>query len=67
LKRGEVSGRKDDNLETITKRLAVFKEQTDPLKEYYKKKGLLIKVKGDDTVEEVFQGIVDVINHLIDK
>ena len=35
LKRGQVSGRSDDNLETIKKRLDVYHNQTTPLKEFY--------------------------------
>jgi len=35
LHRGETSGRADDNLETIQKRLQVYKSQTQPICEYY--------------------------------
>jgi len=35
LHRGETSGRADDNLETIKKRLEVYKTQTRPISEYY--------------------------------
>lgn len=37
LKRGQVSGRSDDNLETIQKRLDVYHNQTKPLKDFYQK------------------------------
>ena len=34
IKRGQVSGRSDDNLETIKSRLDVYHNQTTPLKDY---------------------------------
>ena len=43
--------RNDDNPETIKSRLAVYHEQTEPLKGFYEKKGKLLKVVGQDTVE----------------
>jgi adenylate kinase len=65
LKRGEMSGRSDDNLETIQKRIAVYKEQTEPLKDYYKKQGKMFKIKGHHSVETVFEEITQVIDRLI--
>ncbi len=65
LKRGEESGRSDDNLETIQNRLDVYRAQTEPLKEYYKKKGKLFKIKGIGSVEDIFEGIMDTIDRLI--
>ena len=64
LKRGEESGRSDDNLETIQSRLNVYQEQTVPLKEYYKKKGRLFKIKGSGSLEDIFESITDVIDRL---
>ncbi|GHV20722.1 adenylate kinase [Clostridia bacterium] len=65
LLRGELDGRTDDNPETIIKRLAVYKEQTEPLKEYYKKMGKLFKIKGNDSIEDVFENVTGVIGHLV--
>ena len=39
LKRGQVSGRSDDNYETIKSRLDVYNNQTSPLKDFYIKEG----------------------------
>ncbi|MCC8146432.1 MAG: adenylate kinase [Bacteroidales bacterium] len=64
LKRGETCGRCDDNLETIQNRLTVYKEQTEPLIEYYKKKGKLFKVKGLGSIEDIFESITEVIDRL---
>jgi adenylate kinase len=49
---GELYQRDDDTEETISNRLKVYHEQTEPLIEYYSKKGMLVTVKGKDEVEE---------------
>jgi len=54
--------RDDDNEEAIRNRLKVYDEQTRPLKEYYRKKGLLQQVDGDRTVDEVFAAIVRILD-----
>ena len=64
VKRGEESGRTDDNLEVIQSRLEVYREQTEPLKEYYKKKGKLFQIKGNNVIEEVFEQITNVLDRL---
>ena len=50
LKRGQETGRADDNIETIKNRLEVYHNQTHPLKEYYTSKGKYVPVKGSGTV-----------------
>ncbi len=59
LKRAELSGnaRADDNEETIRNRLKVYNELTEPLVEYYAKKGLLKSVDGMMEMENVRQEI----------
>jgi adenylate kinase len=54
LKRAEIEGRSDDNRETIANRLRVYYEQTEPLKAYYRERGILRAVDGLGTMEEVF-------------
>ena len=54
---GELYQRKDDNPETVSKRLTVYKAQTAPLIDYYTKKGLLFNVKSNTTPEDVFEKI----------
>jgi adenylate kinase len=54
---GELYQRKDDNSETVGKRLNVYRAQTAPLIDYYTKKGLLINVNGAATPAEVFAEI----------
>ena len=44
--------RADDNEETVKDRLAIYHAQTEPLKEFYSAKGLLVTVHGCDKVED---------------
>ncbi|MDR0874393.1 MAG: adenylate kinase [Prevotellaceae bacterium] len=61
LKRGQISGRADDNLETIKSRLEVYHGQTSPLKQYYVEQGKLAAIKGTGTIEEIFERITKAI------
>ena len=49
--------RADDTAETVTKRLDVYREQTAPVADYYRKKGVLKAVDGMGSVEEVAERI----------
>ena len=49
---GTLVQRKDDQPETVKERLAVYHEQTEPLKAYYAKSGKLVTVKGQERVED---------------
>ncbi|MDU1905441.1 MAG: adenylate kinase [Dysgonomonas sp.] len=62
LKRGQMTGRTDDNHDTIKKRLDVYYNQTTPLKELYEKEGKLHAIQGLDTVDNVFGRITEVID-----
>jgi adenylate kinase len=65
LKRGQVSGRSDDNLETIKSRLDVYHNQTSPLKAFYINEGKYADIHGMGTVEEIFGRIekaIDAVN-----
>ena len=55
VKRGKESGRSDDNPETISNRLKVYHAQTSPLQEFYKTEGKYHGVKGEGTIDEIFQ------------
>ncbi|MGH7770583.1 MAG: adenylate kinase [Candidatus Binatia bacterium] len=50
---GELYQREDDREEMIAGRLRVYENQTAPLKEYYRKRGLLKEIDGVGSVEEV--------------
>ena len=62
LQRGKETGRADDNIYTITKRLKVYHEQTAPLREYYKQEGNYLPVEGSGDVDRIFFDIKTRIN-----
>ena len=53
--------RDDDKPETVQKRLGVYHEQTQPLIEYYGRKGILKDVDGTMDMEAVFQAITEIL------
>ncbi len=61
LKRAEIEGRSDDNLDSIKNRLVVFEEKTKPLIDYYKKNGKLRNINGLGSVDEITGAIEQVI------
>lgn len=59
LKRGQETGRSDDNLETIKNRLDVYHKQTQPLKDYYQGEGKYMPINGSGNVKEIFDNIAE--------
>lgn len=57
LGRARVEGRADDNEETIRTRMRVYRAQTQPLIEYYRKRGVLREVDGLGTMDAVAERI----------
>ncbi|MDX1947111.1 MAG: adenylate kinase [Pirellulaceae bacterium] len=57
LKRAAAEKRVDDNPQTIAERLNVYKRQTAPLLDYYRKQGLLVSIDGMGSPDEVFSRI----------
>ncbi len=53
--------RDDDRPETVGKRLDVYHEQTQPLIDFYNKKGILKTVDGTREMDEVFDAIVEIL------
>lgn len=64
VKRGKISGRSDDNRETIASRLHVYHQQTEPLKEYYAARNKLERIQGKGSVETIFRSIENIMDHL---
>jgi adenylate kinase len=64
LKRGQASGRSDDNLETIQKRLTVYRTQTEPLIEFYKNERKFHAIEGVGSIDDIFNKIDAVIQAL---
>lgn len=61
IKRGQESGRADDNEETIKKRLVVYHSQTAPLIDWYKAEGQYCHINGLGTMEGIFEDICKAI------
>lgn len=60
--RGETSGRSDDNLETIKKRLEVYELKTAPVSVFYQSLHKISKIDGMGTVDEIFSRIATVLD-----
>jgi len=60
-KRAAKEGRSDDTEEIARNRMKIYSEQTAPVVDYYARKGVLTRVLGDGTAEEVFQRIKGVL------
>ena len=58
---GELVQREDDKEETIGKRLSVYREQTEPVVDYYRSRGLLKSIDADGSMDEVYERLVDVL------
>jgi adenylate kinase len=61
-KRAREEGRSDDSEETVRKRMQVYEEQTAPVIGHYVESGVLTRVLGEGTIEEVNQRIMAVLN-----
>ena len=58
VKRGETSGRSDDTNETIIrKRFSVYKNETEPVAEYYAAQGKLERIPGEGSIEDIFRSL----------
>jgi adenylate kinase len=57
LGRAQEEGRPDDTPEAIRKRLDLYREQTEPLVEYYRARGILVGIPAEPPVAEVFAEI----------
>lgn len=62
IKRGQESGRADDNEETIKKRLEVYHRQTQPVATYYLHQDNYFAINGNNTMEDVFAQICHIID-----
>ncbi|ELW62013.1 Adenylate kinase isoenzyme 1 [Tupaia chinensis] len=64
LKRGETSGRVDDNEETIKKRLETYYKATEPVIAFYEKRGIVRKVNAEGSVDSVFSQVCTLLDTL---
>lgn len=61
LERGQISGRSDDNEETINKRIVEYKNKTQAVADYYEAKGLKVGINGIGDINEIFATIKSTI------
>ena len=62
---GKVATRKDDEPETVRNRLGIYHRTTEVLKDYYRKKGKLRLVQGDQSIEGTFNDILRAIGETV--
>ncbi|RLF97393.1 adenylate kinase [Thermococci archaeon] len=55
--------RDDDKEEVIKKRLEVYRKETEPIAKFYREKGILVKVNGSKSIEEIFSDIKGVLGN----
>ena len=67
IERGKISGRSDDNPETIKARLDVYHTQTAPLATYYIGEGKHVAIKGIGQIEDIFERIAEAIDRAKDR
>ena len=58
---GELIQREDDNEETISNRLDVYRENTEPLIEFYRKRDKLVTINAEGTIDEVYERLVEAL------
>lgn len=62
LARSELEGREDDGRETIDRRMEIYRSQTSPLLDYYRRQEKLFSIDGMGSADEVFARICQVID-----
>ncbi|MHB8157001.1 MAG: adenylate kinase [Desulfocucumaceae bacterium] len=55
---GELYQRSDDNEESVGTRLKAYEDKTQPLIDYYKSKGILLDINGDQDIKNVLADII---------
>jgi adenylate kinase len=66
LKRGETSGRTDDNNDGVIRaRIVEYHKKTAPVADHYKKSGKVVMIKGEGTVNEIFEALCKEIDSRI--
>lgn len=64
-KRAEIERRADDNEETIRVRMEVYQSETAPLLEYYDSRDLLVKINGEQSINEVTADLTKVVQQVM--
>ena len=58
---GELIQREDDNEETISNRLNVYRENTEPLIDFYRKRGKLVTINAEGSIDEVYERLLEAL------
>ncbi|MEL7184879.1 MAG: adenylate kinase [Pseudomonadota bacterium] len=58
---GELVQREDDNEETISNRLDVYRENTEPLIDFYRERDKLVTIDADGSIEEVYDRLTNAL------
>lgn len=64
LERGKTSGRADDNVESLKKRIVTFNESTKPIIEHYQVLNLVQEIPAEKSPNEVFEDVQQVFDKL---
>lgn len=59
--RAAAEGRADDTEDVVRNRLDVYNKQTKPIESFYREESILTAIQGEDTMENVFQKILDAL------
>ena len=63
MKRGETSGRSDDTNENVIRaRITEYRDKTAVVADYYRQFDKVQMVKGEGSIEEIFQGLCEAID-----
>jgi adenylate kinase len=62
ISRGEQSGRSDDNEEIIINRIHEYHAKTSPVADYYKSLDKLVEIKGEGSVDDIFNALSSAID-----
>lgn len=60
---GELYQRADDSVENAKRRIETYKNETEPLIEYYRDRGLLININGFQEINNIFRDIVKALGY----
>lgn len=63
LQRALERGRADDTKETILNRIQVYRSETSPLVEFYRQRGQLLEINGNQSMDDVTKSIKEAISH----
>ena len=58
---GELIQREDDNEETIANRLDVYRENTEPLIEFYRERDKLVTINAEGSIDDVYERLVEAL------